>query len=203
MPYIIGRPHKRILALVAASLTMMVAASPAAADTGCPTPPTSPVLAQFGDTANYTLLQGGNFEGNMAGWSLNKASVVSGNESFYVGSTTDSNSLSIPGGGSATSPAFCASSVLPTYRLFVKNTSNSPNATLTASVVYSGVNGNSATPPAPVALSTTNGSWQLTAPLNLGSALNNGQTVNAQLVFTASAGSTWQIDDVYIDPYAR
>jgi hypothetical protein len=54
-----------------------------------------------------------------------------------------------------------------------------------------------------VALSTTNGSWQLTAPLNLGSALNNGQTVNAQLVFTASAGSTWQIDDVYIDPYAR
>jgi hypothetical protein len=202
MPYVIVRPG-RIIALAAASLTLMVAASPAAADTGCTTAPSSPVFAQFGDTANYMPLQGGNFEGPLTGWSLAKASVVSGNEPFYVGSTTDSHSLSIAGGGSATSPAFCASSVLPSYRFFAQTTSNSPNATLTVAVLYSGVNGNSSTPPAPVVLNSTMGSWQLSAPLNLGAMLNNGQSVNAQLVFTASPGSTWQIDDVYIDPYAR
>jgi hypothetical protein len=203
MPYVIARPPRRTIALAASMFALMVAASPAAADTGCPTVPTSPVFATFGDLASYTPLQGGTFEGDMSGWSLNGASVVSGNEPFYVNSATDSQSLSLANKGSATSPSFCASSITPTYRFFAENLSGSSSATLTVSVVYSGVNGNSSIAPAPVTVTGVPGLWQLTAPLNLGSTLNNGQTVNAQLVFTASPGSRWQIDDVYIDPYAR
>lgn len=206
MPYVIARPPRRIIALAASLFALMVAASPAAADTGCPTVPTSPVFATFGDLASYTPLQGGTFEGDMSGWSLNGASVVSGNEPFYVNSASDSQSLSIGSFGtrsSATSPSFCVSSVMPTYRFFAENVSGSLNATLTASVIYSGVNGNSSIAPAPVTVTGVPGVWQLTAPLTLGSTMNNGQTVSAQLVFTASPGSRWQIDDVYIDPYAR
>jgi hypothetical protein len=203
MPYIIARPPRRLIALAASMLTLMVAASPAAADTGCQTTSSSPVFATFGDIASYTPLQGGSFEGDMTGWSLNGASVVSGNEPFYVNSATDAQSLSLGSRASATSPSFCASSIMPTYRFFAENLSPSSSATLTVSVVYSGVNGNSSIAPAQVTLTGVPGLWQLTAPLSLGSTLNNGQTVNAQLVFTASPGSRWQIDDVYIDPYAR
>ena len=105
------------------------------------------MFAQFGDTASYAPLQGGTFEGDMTGWSLNGASVVSGNEPFYVNSATDSHSLSISSNGSATSPSFCASSSQPTYRFVAENLSNSPNATLTVSVNYTGVNGNSSVAP--------------------------------------------------------
>ena len=76
MPYVIARPHKRFAALAASMLTLLVVASPAAADTGCQTAPTSPVFAQFGDTASYAPLQGVTFEGDMTGWSLNAAIVA-------------------------------------------------------------------------------------------------------------------------------
>ena len=39
--------------------------------------------------------------------------------------------------------------------------------------------------------------------LALGSLLPSGMTVSAQFVFTADQGSAWNIDDVYVDPYAR
>jgi hypothetical protein len=46
-------------------------------------------------------------------------------------------------------------------------------------------------------------SWQPTPSLALGSLLPSGMTVSAQFVFTADQGSAWNIDDVYVDPYAR
>jgi hypothetical protein len=46
-------------------------------------------------------------------------------------------------------------------------------------------------------------SWQPTPSLALGSLLPPGMTVSAQFVFTADQGSAWNIDDVYVDPYAR
>jgi hypothetical protein len=36
-----------------------------------------------------------------------------------------------------------------------------------------------------------------------GKELADGATVNAQLVFSAMPGDAWNVDDVYIDPYAR
>jgi hypothetical protein len=36
--------------------------------------------------------------------------------------------------------------------------------------------------------------------LTAGSGLPDGTTVNAQLVFSADAGGSWQVDDIYIDP---
>src|SRR3954453_2805958 len=58
------------------------------------------------DLFQYTLVPGGNFESNAAGWTLTGgAQVVSGNESFNV--SGGSHSLSLPAGSSATSPAMC------------------------------------------------------------------------------------------------
>src|SRR5690242_47820 len=78
LPYVIRWPHKRVIALVAACFALLVAAHPAAADTTpCPTLPSSPVFAPLGDSANYSAVPGGSFEGDMSGWSLTGASVAS------------------------------------------------------------------------------------------------------------------------------
>jgi hypothetical protein len=66
----------------------------------------------LGDRAYYAPVAGGTFEDAAAGWTLNNASVVSGNEPWNVVSPTDSNSLSIAAGGSAVSPTFCVDDVL-------------------------------------------------------------------------------------------
>ena len=104
MPYVTSWPHKRALALVAACFALAVAAQPAAAatPTTCPDMVSSTVFSALGDTANYTPVTGGTFEGDMSGWTLNSASVAPGNEPWQVDGASDSKSLSIASGGTAT-----------------------------------------------------------------------------------------------------
>ncbi|MGZ4327747.1 MAG: hypothetical protein ACXVXL_06875, partial [Solirubrobacteraceae bacterium] len=120
MPYVTSWPHKRALALVAACFALAVAAQPAAAatPTTCPDTVSSTVFAALGDTANYTPVTGGTFEGDMSGWTLNSASVAPGNEPWQVDGASDSKSLSIAPGGTATSSTFCVSSKTPSWRFF-------------------------------------------------------------------------------------
>jgi hypothetical protein len=214
MPYILTRPHKRFIAPLAAALALMVAASPAAADPGCAAAPSSPVFAQFGDTASYTPLAGGTFEGDMAGWSLNGASVVSGNESFYVNSATDSHSLSIASNGVALSPTFCVDATDPTLRLFAQKLSGGTGR-LRVDILYASPNnGHQMAATAGYVIqgyANATGDYTNWAPsltMNLATALplwktDNGQ-LPVQLRFTANADpGAWAIDDVYIDPYAK
>src|SRR5690349_1865048 len=74
----------------------------------CPTHPVSPPFAQWGDANDYYLAAGGSFEGtaDQVGWTLSGASLTSGNEPFFVNGSGDGQSLTIAGGGSATSPYF-------------------------------------------------------------------------------------------------
>src|SRR5207248_7693426 len=88
----------------------------------------------WADVANYTLNPGGSFEPGSAPWTLNGASIVSGNESADVGSPTDANSLSIPAGASATSAVICVGIGHPDIRFFARG--SSPTATLNVQVLY-------------------------------------------------------------------
>jgi hypothetical protein len=45
--------------------------------------------------------------------------------------------------------------------------------------------------------------WQLSPSLALGSAVADGTMVSAHLVFSAPGNSSWDIDDVLLDPYAK
>ena len=121
MPYVIRWPHKRALALAAAGFALLVAAQPAAASVttaDCSIPASTPVFATLGDNSLYFAVPGGTFEGDMTGWSLTGASVVSGNEPLYVDGRSDHSSLDIDPGGSAVSPTVCVSSKTPTWRFF-------------------------------------------------------------------------------------
>src|SRR5215210_5853282 len=79
---------------------------------------------RWNDSDYYKLVKSGSFEGGATGWQLNGgASVVSGNESFYVGGSTNSRSLKLPAGSSAVSPAVCVGVREPTLRLFARRNS--------------------------------------------------------------------------------
>jgi hypothetical protein len=65
-------------------------------------------FARWGDSNYYVLVPGGSFEAGTAGWKLGTgARVVTGNEAFYVRSTSDRYSLDVPAGVTVTTPPMC------------------------------------------------------------------------------------------------
>ncbi len=226
MPYVIGRPPKRVLALFATTVGMLITASPALASShhsrgavahserrgddqrgyssaGCDAISGSPLLSSLGDYTNYAPAPGGTFEGDTSGWSLNDAAVVNGNEPWNVVSPTDSNSLSINAGGSAVSPTFCVDNRIPTFRMFANSAGSGRHSGLKVAVQWTLPDGTSGQVPVTTLSASHYSSWQLTRVLPLGSVLSPGQTVNVQLIFTAGTGSAWQVDDILLDPYAK
>lgn len=224
MPYVIGRPPKRVLALVATTLGMLVTASPALASShhahrshreqrsvseqgyssaGCPAIDGSQLLSSFGDLTYYAPVPGGTFEGDTTGWSFDDAAVVPGNEPSNVVSSSDSNSLNINAGGSAVSPTFCVDNTIPTFRFFANSANGGRHSGLKVDVRWTLPDGTSGQIPVTTLSAGAYSSWLLTPVLPLGSVLSPGQTVTVQLVFTAGKGSAWQIDDVLLDPYAK
>ena len=212
----------RLLAMAAGAVTLLSAA-PASAATitdaklvrvaaanalGCTADNAlSKPLTRFGDFADYALAPGGNFESGAAGWLLTgDAKVVAGNEPAYVGAATDRSSLALPFGSTATSPTMCIDGTYPLFKVFARNT-GAPNSTLKVEVLYQDgrgkvVGSGSGT----IAASTT--AWQLSKPLNISVTFNTAVAAGAAPVafrFTPSGSSAanWQIDDVYVDPYAR
>jgi hypothetical protein len=112
-------------------------ATPADAALGisCPNPASTP-FKPWGDSKSYVLAPGGDFETGAAGWTLNGgARVVTGNESFAVGGTGQTHSLSLPAGSSATSPPMCIGLFSGGMRLFTSNTGR-PNSRLRVQVIY-------------------------------------------------------------------
>lgn len=194
--------------LLAAAIAVAVPfASTAAANAACATTASSPVFSRLGDTANYSLLPGGNFETGAPGWSLGGASIVSGNESLFLGAKTDSRALSLPSTATAVSPVFCIGVEHPNFRFVARKASGSWGV-IVVKVRYWNSSGK--------AVETTLGSvdgnnigttWTATPSIGLASSLplwGVGQTVQAQLVFAPMAGGgVMQIDDIYVDPIRR
>jgi hypothetical protein len=225
LPYVIGRPPKRVLALVATTVGMLITASPALADgqnrndqdgqvpqvaatpaspdASCPGVTSTPLLSALGDSAYYAPVAGGTFEGSTIGWSFNDASVVSGNEPWNVFGSSDSHSLSIDARGSATSPPFCVDNTIPSFRFFANSADGGKHSGLNVSARWTLSNGESGQSRVTTLPASSYASWQLSPALPLGSVLSAGQTVSVQLVFTAGKGSAWNIDDVLLDPYAK
>jgi hypothetical protein len=201
MPYVIRWPHKRVIALAASCCALLVTAAPAAAATSsCPVPQSSPVFSVLGDQANYSLVPGGSFDSSAPGWTLNNASLVSGGEPWNVSGATNPGSVSIAPGGSAKSPAVCVSSSFPTWRFFAKS-DGTPGATLQVWIQWTNNWGLTGWVPATMLQAGNYTSWQPTSALPLGSLLPAGVTLTNRFVFVANGG-TWNIDDVYVDPYA-
>ncbi len=98
----------RLMPMAAATLLCALGPAPSAqagplvkAAQNCPSQALTQPFARWLDPLLYTPLRGGSMEDATPGWKLSGATVVAGNEPFYVRSSADRRSLSLPRGSSA------------------------------------------------------------------------------------------------------
>lgn len=191
--------------ILAVSAALVAVAFSAGAAQACPYSGAEQVFKPWGDNSSYVLAPDGGFEAGGAGWSLTGgAAVGGGNESFFLNDAADSKSLSLPAGSSTVSPSICMSIDTPHFRLLARNTGD-PAATLRVEATYS-LLGLVRTK----TVGTVSGgpSW---APTQQVSTVLTLSTVVGTLIPSAikiritpvGSGGNWQVDDVYVDPFAR
>ena len=181
---------------------LAVFASAGAAFAACPSQPVTTPFSQWGDTSSYFLVPGGSFEGTPAqvGWSLTGAGLTAGNESSNVNDPADNQSLTIGAGGRATSPYLCLDNTMSDVRFFARQTV--PGGGLKVQVLIKTWYG---VIPVPVG-ALGNGSmtsWGPVRQLRIPTGLLPGWAtaqMAVRFVVPSWAGS-WQVDDVYVDPY--
>lgn len=205
MPCIIDRFHVgRAVALVVATLGLVASQASAATLSSCSSSNvgTTVFASPWGDTSYYMPVAGGSFESNsLQKWTLNKESVVAGNEPWYVNSAKDTQSLSLTSGGSAVSPGVCVNSARPWWRFFATSHNGATASTLSLWASWTNPDGTQGQTPVLTLPASGYQTWTLSPQLVLGSALGTGINVTAHLHFSTTG--KWQIDDVYVDPYAK
>jgi hypothetical protein len=192
------------LTMAAALSTTAALAAPAHAGvltksaTGCADPVLSQPFKAWLDSSYYKPVD--DFESAADGWTLTGgAKVVAGNAAQHVGGGDDAQSLQLPAGSSAKSPAVCVGLNEPTLRYFARKNSGLLS-TLTVSVQVQLQLGVWVTLPIGVDLG---GSWHPSLPTlvvaNLLPLLPPDMTA-VRFKFAPLLGGSWQIDDVYVDP---
>jgi hypothetical protein len=163
----------------------------------------SQVFAPWGDNAWYALVPGGSFESGTPSWALSGgARVVPGNETFYVGSRSDSRSLYLPSGSSALSQTVCFGLGDWHARFFVRNV-GSAGGSLKVDIVVKSLVGSV------VAILdggsvSAGGTWAPSSRVRL--TLTNlcsllGVRAVAFRFRSVGSGAAFQVDDVYLDPF--
>jgi hypothetical protein len=194
----------KLLGAVAAGAALLALGGPAAAQ-ACNYSGAERVFAQWGDNRNYVLAPDGGFEAGGSGWSLSRgASVVAGNESYYLNDAADSRSLSLPAGSSAGSPPVCMSLDTPMFRMVARNTGD-PSSRLRVEASYK-LLGLIRT--RDVSTVTAGSEWAPTQPMSTVLSLSTivGTLIPSYIqirITPLDSKGNWQVDDLYIDPYAR
>jgi hypothetical protein len=175
----------------AVALAAFIAPSPAsaavrqAAPDECPTlGPVGRWFADHGDAADYQLLPDGDFAAGGAGWELDGASVKNG-------------ALAFERGGSATSPAFCATVDHPTFRFLVRGDGRVDAGTV--QLLWTDAAGAERRRVVGGVLGFAR--WAPSLPMRLSSVLGlaDGDVASVRLRITAHTPGL-QVDDVYVDP---
>jgi hypothetical protein len=169
----------------------------------CPSSGTT-VFAPWQDYSSYYLAPNGGFESGTTGWSLSGTSVVSGNEPFYASGT---HSLSLPSGSTATSPVVCLGPSDLVVRMFAADPSGTDSG-LRVRVIWYGLL-NQVLGISDFATLAPGGKWLPSSKINSSGGLQVpllpilGSTSARVQVTPLGAGSRWQIDDLYIDPWVN
>ncbi|CAA9475341.1 MAG: hypothetical protein AVDCRST_MAG53-256 [uncultured Solirubrobacteraceae bacterium] len=174
------------------------------ADCSASRPLTQPFLP-WADLANYALSPDGGLEAGGKGWRLSGgATSTAGNEPFFVGGSNDSRSLHLPSGSSATSAPTCVGLEWPTIRFFTRSSGTSSLSSLRVEVLFESA-ATRATQSLQIGTATPGGNWwptpQMVMLVNTLGALSEDGMVPVAFRFTPVATGSWQIDDLYVDPW--
>jgi hypothetical protein len=194
---------RKLIAITAAALVISIAFAGAAQ--ACNYTGAEQVFKPWGDQRSYVLAPDGGFEAGGLGWYLGGgAKTVAENESFDLNDPADSRSLSLPAGSTAVSPPICMSLDTPSFRLVARNSGDPSSGlrveatyallglvrTKTVSTVYAG--------------SSWAPSQQMSTVLSLSTIVGTLIPSAIQIRITPlGSGGNWQVDDLYIDPFAR
>lgn len=156
----------------------------------------------WGDTNDYELVPGGDFESGLGGWSVSGgAKVLAGSEPYAATGTLGSSSLYLPAGATAVTPMVCVDAGYPDFRFFARD--DSLLANVLVSVNYVNPAGHIVS--IPVGTVLLSGAWAPTLPMAthaaIAAAFSNG-IGEMQISFTAVLGPA-QIDDVFVDPHCK
>lgn len=184
---------------------MLVCAAFAGSAQACSSTGAASVFRPWNDQRSYVLAPDGGFEAGGQGWSLQGgAKAVSGNESFNLHSSSDRSSLSLPTGSSAGSPPVCMAIDTPVFRMMARNTGDpSSRLQVTANYKLLGLLHTQT-----LAIVTAGSSWAPTAPqstvLTLSTIVGTliPSSIEIRLTPMDNKGK-WQVDDLYVDPFAR
>jgi hypothetical protein len=163
------------------------------------------VFSPWGDRHSYVLAPDGGFEAGGQGWTLSGgASVVGGNESYYLNDPADSRSLSLPPGSSAVSPPICMSLDTPMFRMLARNGAD-PGSRLRVEATYRLLGLIRTKTVSSVAAGA---SWaptqQMSTVLTLSTIVGTLIPSSIQIRSTPlDSRGAWQVDDLYIDPFSR
>jgi hypothetical protein len=201
--------RNKLLAAAVCGLGVLAAApaaqaATAAAPASCtPQPATGRPFAPWDDFGFYSLVPGGDVEGDLAGWTLDGAQVAEGNEPFQAGGAGDHRSLALAEGDSVTTAPICVDDTYPWFRFFARNTAGR-KAKLRVEVLYTDVNGN-LREEGTGDYATRESDWLPTGSLAIDVDWDKvpGGTVLVSFRFTAESNSSFLVDDVYVDPMAR
>jgi hypothetical protein len=154
------------------------------------------VFSSWGDSSNYYFPANGGFENGPFGWTLSGgAAVVGGNESFNLHSASDSHSLAIPAGGSA-STSLCFGVLYPALRFVATGAGAKVHVTVSAQNllgIVSTLDGGTF---------TAGSSWAPSPKLStLLSAVTSPLGAKTMTVRISVSGAAAQIDDLYVDPF--
>jgi hypothetical protein len=211
MPLVIHPRIRKGLLRTAAVAAVSLFAAPGIAQAACQEEATTQVFSSFGDRADYFLAPNGGLESGSTGWTLSGASVVAGNESYYLNAATDTKSLRIAPGGKAVTSEICIDSTRTGYRFLARQANSASSSSLKVTIRYTGADGVTREQAIDALRGSSFGSW---TPSRVWPAqwahmwfksigLKPNDTMSVRFVFQvdSSAGQAWQIDDLYIDPW--
>jgi hypothetical protein len=191
--------------LVSMTAAVAVLAFSAATAQACSYSGAEQTFKPWGDNHFYVLAPDGGFEAGGSGWSLSGgAATVEGNESFYLNDAADQRSLSLPAGSTAISPPICMSLDTPTFRVLARNTGD-PSASLRVEATYKLLGlVRTKTVSTVKAGPEWAASQQMSTVLTLSTIVGTLIPSAIQIKITpVGSGGQWQVDDLFIDPFAR
>ena len=211
MPFIIKKSKQRSALLAATIATAALITAPAQAATianpyNCaPQPTLATSFSTWSDYNLYTPVPNAGVESGATGWTLTgSASVTLGNEPWKIGGASHRYSLDLPAGSSAITAPLCIDETYPHFRLFARN-AGSPAGALKIEVLYFDAKGNIVNTK-PYDYKTTSALWQPTGMVGINVFTSKTTVAAAPIAFRftpTTKDGHFQIDDVYVDPWAR
>jgi hypothetical protein len=205
IPISLAGVRAKILVTAVTAMLALAAFAGSASAASCGYTGAKQVFAPWGDQRAYVLAPDGGFEAGGSGWTLSRgAAVVAGNESYYLNNAADVSSLSLPAGSSAASPPICMSLDTPVFRMVARNTGD-PSSKLRVEAIYKllGLVRTNV-----VNTVTAGPSWAPAQPMStvLGLSTIVGTLIPSAIqirVTPLDSKGQWQVDDLFVDPFAR